>query len=591
MSDRKKAEKNLLDYVKTNVRSFDEIPFNNADGLVFTQVANMRLENSGIDIGAGEAKPFVTLYQDMQDGLGHAAAKRSFYAMTKDNRELLQALAESPRFRGVMVGNFVENPASQGVAGFTALNEETAIEQFAAVTMTYVQKDQPVHFMAFRATDGSADGWTEDLLLLASDGTQSQEDSKNYMNLVGEKLDGPLCGGGHSKGGNNFEYGYLFCNDPIRRRIETGYLYDSPGLYKGVIDQSLYDSLFQQVIHGHFLCPQDAIIGLLLHENQNAAFIHSVETGLGEHDPYSWEVDPQTGDFRPGEQSMLSKYMNEALDRSVNKMTATEREALYGFAYYIMQSYGDTEADGGIGKIVRLFTHGWHTEDGRLRLAKLGEIWQVFADDWNSMSNEKQAFFLDSLGCILTSFAAVSFEYAWDAAGAWVEEKKAKLRAALDAAVQQVGRWVSQKQEACKQVLLSAYDAFEEQLGRFIGLCRGPACTESESEPAVTPDAAVAVAAPAPVQPAPREREPAKADAQDLRRYVSRLRRVSRTIALLDVEMDALMAAANDNENIQRGRPPSLLIRSWQVGQCTEWLNETAGKMEAEAYRGREASL
>ena len=63
-------------------------------------------------------------------------------------------------------------------------------------------------------------------------------------------------------------------------------------------------------------------------------------------------------------------------------MTAGEREALYAFAYYIMQSYGDSDAkgqplEGGVGKIIRLFTHGWHTENGQLRLAKLGEIWQV----------------------------------------------------------------------------------------------------------------------------------------------------------------------------------------------------------------------
>ncbi|MCI8332822.1 MAG: DUF2974 domain-containing protein [Clostridiales bacterium] len=592
MSERKKAEKSLLDYVKTNTHSFDEMPFNNADGLVFAQAANMRFEHSGIDFVGTGAKPFAQIYKDMQDGLTHAAAKRSFYAMPAEYRQLLQAVAESPRFGGVKASCFVENPAGQGVAGFPALPEEAAIEQFAAVTMTYVQKGESIHYIAFRATDGSADGWTEDLLMLASRCTQSQEDSKNYMNIVGSRLAGPLCGGGHSKGGNNFEYGYLFCDQAIRDRMQTGYLYDSPGLYRGVLDGTPYER-FQQVIRGHFLCPQDAIIGLLLHENQNASFIYSVESGLDEHDPYSWEVDPATGDFRPAEQTAFSKYINDALDRSVNQMTAAEREALYSFAYYIMQNYGDTDCtgkplEGDVGKIVRLFTHGWYTEDGRLRLDKFKEIWQVFADDWNSMPEEKQAFFLESLGCLLTAFAAVSAEYAWAAAENWVEEKKMQLRTALETAMRNLDRWVGQKEEACKGILLSVYDAFEAQLCRFFGL----GCQQAPDEPSSgelsynegsAEDSenrlAAAPAAPAFQRQSGKERGEETITAPiDLRRYASRLKRVSRTLSALEVKMDSIFGASME-------RPESLLTYSWRVSQCANWLCETAGQQEMAGYQ------
>ena len=598
----------MLDYVKTNGRSFDDMPFNNADGLVFTQVANMRLENSGIGLYEDGTKPFAQLYKNMQDGLAHASAKRSFYAMSEDNRLLLKALAESPRFSGVEVGSFVENPASQGIDGFPALAGEVAIEQFAAVTLTYMQKGEPVHYMAFRATDGSADGWTEDLLMLASSCTQSQEDSKNYMNAVSARLTGPLFGGGHSKGGNNFEYGYLFCDDAVRSRIKAGYLYDSPGLYKGVIDKAPYDPLFQQVIRGHFLCPQDTIIGLLLHENQHASFVYSVESGVGEHDPYSWEINPETGDFQPAEQTLLSKYINDALDRSVNKMTAGEREALYAFAYYIMQSYGDSDAkgqplEGGVGKIIRLFTHGWHTENGQLRLAKLGEIWQVFVDDWESMSKEKQAFFLESLGSIVTSFAAVSARYAWDAAEEWAAQIKAQTKSALKNAVAGIDSWVNQKEETCRQLLLSAYDAVETQIGGLLEQHSAPLeqhkqpdqqkLTEcggktDETNAAVIskPNEADEPARPVTVVTKDSATDLPQAELLDLRRYASRLRRVSRTLSILDVQMDALLSNADKRNDAHTNPLISLLTYSWQASQCAEWLEDRAGQREAALDRG-----
>ena len=63
--------------------------------------------------------------------------------------------------------------------------------------------------MAFRATNDSTDGWNEDFLMVSSQKTQAQADSATYMNIIGPTLVGELVGGGHSKGGNDFEYGYL----------------------------------------------------------------------------------------------------------------------------------------------------------------------------------------------------------------------------------------------------------------------------------------------------------------------------------------------------------------------------------------------
>lgn len=378
--ERNQAEYNIHDYVQNNKKSFEQQEFNNVDGVVMTQIANMNLDSIGIDINSNKSLSVKELYEKMR-------FSSQYIGMSKDNKELLKEMAESPRYREMIVSNYVNNPVKNGIEGFESIGMDEYSEQFAAVTISYKQNGKTIHYMSFRATDGSNDGWNEDLLMIYSKKTQAQADSVAYMNIVGKQLVGDLIGGGHSKGGNDFEYGYLYCDDEVRKRIKVGYLYDSPGLQPEIIHDNKNYLELQKILEGHFICPQDSIVGQLLHENDNAIFVNSVEKGFNEHDPYSWQIDPQTEMFVETQQSELSKYINRVLDKAVENMSVKEREALFTYVSYILYNGSDIE---GIEGLADLFVYEWKNNEGKINYKKIANIGKVLINDWINLSPTQQ---------------------------------------------------------------------------------------------------------------------------------------------------------------------------------------------------------
>jgi len=372
MSDRKKADFSILNYVNDNQNSFDQQEYNSVDGLVMTQIANMKLDDFEIDIQTGNTQTVGQIYKiilesDIESDL------------SSEDKVLLAKLGSSERYKDVILSNYVSDPVTNGISGFESIGADSSTEQFGAVvTLTYIQNGQTINYMAFRATNDSTDGWNEDFLMVSSQKTQAQADSATYMNIIGPTLEGELVGGGHSKGGNDFEYGYLFCDEEVRKRITAGYLYDSPGLQSEIIEANPNYEAFQRTIDGNFICPQDSVIGQVLHENDNAKFVHSVESGMNEHDPYSWEIDPKTSNFIPDTQTEFSKYINDMLDKAVGDMSPEERYSLYAFVSYILNNSGGEALDG----VGALFTQNWKDENGDLSFYKLNEFLKVFVGDW-----------------------------------------------------------------------------------------------------------------------------------------------------------------------------------------------------------------
>lgn len=412
----KHAEYSILNYVNDSKVGFDKKPFNEIDGLVLSQISNMKFENLGIDIYSGEGKTLKQIYDSMH--LAGTPANDTYNSMGPNERNLFDALATSDRYKDMVVSNYVNNPVTgydKPIDGFGEVNGEDAfMEQFAAVTVTYKQNGETYNYMSFQATNDTTDGWAEDFAMLCRTDTQAQKDSVDYMNIVGRKLEGHIVGGGHSKGGNDFEYGYLFCDEEIRQRIEKGYIYDSPGVSEDVLALTdRYDD-FQAIVKGTYICPQDSIIGQLLHENENAEFIHSVESGFLEHDPYTWEIVPGSDSFVPDSQTELSKIFNEATDKAVKGMTIEQRNALFDFIQYLMYNNGG-ESLKGIGD---LFTDGWDDPG-----AKILELWMVFSGALDSMPEEEREEFWNSLGVIVSTLIAEGYDYLTKDLDPWLKEQ------------------------------------------------------------------------------------------------------------------------------------------------------------------------
>ncbi len=435
---RTQATYGIHEYATDNNTSFDEEPFNDIDGLIFSQLSTMDFSTVGIGIGTGVSKTIAQIYEEIKDTDAYAA-------MSEDNQRLLKSMAESDRYKDVLLSNYVTDPVKNGIAGFTSVGENADAEQFGAVTATYTENGNTVNYLSFQSTDDSLDGWSEDVMLMSCGCTQAQADSVSYINLVGPTLTGDLVGGGHSKGGNNFEYGFLFCDEAVRSRFVAGYLYDSPGLFEALIDGNEQYEAFLAITAGHFYCPQDSVFGMMLHENENAIFVYSVESGFNEHDPYSWEISGNS--FVLTEQTAVSKYINQVIDAATISMTEAERQALTAVITYVFY-----HCDGGnMDSVIAMFGEGWTTEDGDFCFEKCKEVCTLFLDDWMHLSLAEQVAFCHAVAVILMTMLLVGVEMEASDILVWIEEKEAVILEALEQATLLFQTYALEVQEAAKE--------------------------------------------------------------------------------------------------------------------------------------------
>ena len=115
----------------------------------------------------------------------------------------------------------------------------------------------------------------------------AQADAVGYLEMAASRFRGKLRIGGHSKGGNLAIYAAAFCDPKIQRRIIAVYDNDGPGFDAAVVAQKGYQDVQGRVFA---YVPESSVIGMLLEHDGNYAVIGSDQTGIMQHDPYSWKI-------------------------------------------------------------------------------------------------------------------------------------------------------------------------------------------------------------------------------------------------------------------------------------------------------------
>lgn len=355
MSEQTSKYYNIIDYAADNQYEISELSFNEIDGLVLSQLANIKFSDEVPGVGIRDSVTIKEAYTKLR------ANKYYWEDLSLNKQKLFENMAASKRFMHMSLSNYAMNPAMEGIDDFHVVSENAvATEQFSAVTVSMDDGNNILNYMAFGATDGSLTGWNENFAMLYEAVTQAQADAMNYMNVVTKLFPGSFIGGGHSKGGNNFSYGYMYCNDYARNKIKSGYLYDSPGVNNFNRRNKNYEKL-QQITKGNFICPQNTIVGTLLNENSDPVFIHSMEDGFMAHDPFTWLIEhsyfsrrddignilsiKESWRFAPDEQTDASKKLNWILDKLVSKMSATNKKMVVDLIKYILFNSGADKID------------------------------------------------------------------------------------------------------------------------------------------------------------------------------------------------------------------------------------------------------
>lgn len=268
---------NIIDYVKTEMRTFEQKPFSEVDSLVLSQIAYFKMDELVPFLYSDE--PFVSLRD-----LFHAECFDRLFAKTfvpENNVALLAGLAASPRFRDMKLNFFIDEI-------------DSSLEmQFSAVT--FLPGDGSA-YIAFRGTDGTVVGWKEDFNMAFTFPLPAQEAGLLYMNSVSGyiPLDTPIRTGGHSKGGNIAVYAAMRCNPSFRARITDIYNHDGPGFMREVLESDEYLTIRNRI---RKTLPHSSVFGMLLHQCANYSVVESSGiSGFFQHIPFNWIIE--NGAFR-----------------------------------------------------------------------------------------------------------------------------------------------------------------------------------------------------------------------------------------------------------------------------------------------------
>ena len=293
--------KNMLDYMKEfGHLSFEERAFSEIDALVLTELEYLPLEKVVPSDENGEN--FVTVKEIAAYMKEH---KKQLFdenpmMVTEERHEVSQVIAEAPRFQ------------SMKFFGAVSVWDKDTTKQFAAIT---VEVEPDVRLVIFRGTDDTLIGWKEDFLMTYSPLVAAQTDAKEYLAKQASLFDGDLMVSGHSKGGNLALYAAATQEEDVQLRIVDIFCFDSPGLYRSVIETKGYQNIVPLAMR---YIPQDALVGLMLESEVPYVIVKSNAIGAMQHSAMTWGIED--GQFVKVEKLTKSSQLN---DQTFKKWTET----------------------------------------------------------------------------------------------------------------------------------------------------------------------------------------------------------------------------------------------------------------------------
>lgn len=288
--------KNILDYVKTELHSFDTKPFNEVDSLVLSQLAYIRMD--GMVPSSFSVSEPVSMWQLLKAERFDSMFDKMFNAVP--TRKLLFAAAASPRFRDMKLCCYDEN------------TDSVLEKQFASVTFILPYNTA---YIAFRGTDSTVIGWKEDFNMAFMQSIPSQHSAVAQVDRVGSRLNMPLMAGGHSKGGNLAVYGSARCSENIQNRITAVYSHDGPGFRMDMVKGKGFERIADRI---RKTVPEYSVVGMLLMNLDNYRVVKSNQKHILQHDPFSWGINK--GDFVYTDSIAANAAV---IDRSVSQWLAS----------------------------------------------------------------------------------------------------------------------------------------------------------------------------------------------------------------------------------------------------------------------------
>jgi hypothetical protein len=296
--------------------TFQQAPFNTVDNIIFSLLSYLPFDGIVPDPRENSAVPLSEAAERMQ--AVYAAPEQGF--MFKEDPLLLSALAGSERYRNLKLTGYVNH---------IDISRE---KQFAALTILTGARSA---YIAYRGTDDTLVGWKEDFNMSFSPEVPAQSEAVFYLELMAKRLRRRVLRlGGHSKGGNLAVYAAASCTPRVRRRIAAVYNNDGPGFHPSVIAGKGYRLIRDRI---YSFVPQSSVIGMLFEHDDDYTVIKSTQTGLMQHDVYSWEVTHN--DVIPLDTvTQGSRFIDRTLKEWIYGLTPAQRKGFIDALYEILSA-------------------------------------------------------------------------------------------------------------------------------------------------------------------------------------------------------------------------------------------------------------
>lgn len=245
------------------------------------------------------------------------------YVRAQRDLDLLKAAGESVRFGNTRITEYRPK----------FIKEQDT--QFAGVTFLL---DDGSLFVTFRGTDNTLVGWKEDLSMSFRSVIPSQALAKQYLQDVLMTHSGPVRVSGHSKGGNVAVYAVSQSAPVIRDRVLEVYNQDGPGFSVEFLEDPGYQAILPKI---RTYLPQGSMIGVVLYRAEPVIIVQSHETGIMQHDPFSWDICG-TAITRMDALNANSRFFRLTMENWLAGFDMDDRVRLVNMLYDLLTS-GDVE--------------------------------------------------------------------------------------------------------------------------------------------------------------------------------------------------------------------------------------------------------
>ncbi len=311
---------NIEDYINwRGDLSFEQSPFCRVDALILCQISYLNFDSLLPDYDFGAEMKLSELAEIFENAKDFKKRSETGLLINKKTAPFFLKMARCRRFENVLI------------SGYVSKTDLTIEEQFAAASYKLPDK---TNFICFRGTDDSIVGWKEDFNLSTELEVPAQKDAVEYLEKAVKNLKGKLMIGGHSKGGNLAMYASAVVDKKISDRIVCIYNNDGPGFYEARV-KSLEFLWIADKVESFY--PQFSIVGMLFHHIGKQYFVESDETGVMQHDPFSWHI--MANNFVLLEKNDYgSKFFHNTFNEWIVKLEPEKREIFVDTLFKIIES-------------------------------------------------------------------------------------------------------------------------------------------------------------------------------------------------------------------------------------------------------------